>query len=1091
MLTPVCYVTPNLNKFIWELESLKGLNFEEYIFNVIKKELQLYYPSGLHIKKTTATRDDGIDIYISSPVSFNLMGVDFSLKGKENINVVIECKSTSQQKVSLDKFAKNIIVNKELPIDYFILVTNGTIVPYSYYKASLEFKERNCEFLLFDQYLLLNYLKKNNIEIPGDTSFFVFEEEPIHIEYQVRKGKINGRSCFDLYLVIKNYSSKIIEVTLNILSTRNWAVQNNVGVNIIPPFHSKCLNLIVSRIYNDGINDFRLNVFFNNKAHELFVKNPEVIYDFQPPLAGEQHKQIIAEMKESLLYLSSFQGYYLYGEAGIGKTRIIEEIIKEILDTDYKVFHFLCNIRNKKTLRTFLNAELKIQDDPTEKLWNRFYEKLRNDSFSRYFIIIEDIHNASEDFFLELKFLIQDFPQDIPCTLLIAAREDDTVYNESFYSFAMWLKENKKINDKEIVKFKDKECKQFIQSIIRDIPSLVLEKIVKLSNNNPFYIVQFIEYLLEINLVFLVNRNTVGITNVNTFSAQVYIPDKIQKLIELREKNLLLHDNGRQYLDFLYLISLYGINFPQEIIEEFWGYEYGDLLEPLFKRHFLSYDKSGNIKFDHETLFLYFSKQLSNSKNMKKICKLIVNKYGNLLYYLNNFQKGKVFFYAGQLEKAEKLFAPIIKEVEAIENISSVNLLPEYFHYLKEIYELIRLKANSPILEKLIHASVYIPMHNYDYGTTMQAINDALVLIKQNHINNEKLKYTILQLQAHTELTAANLAKAEQLFLELLVEERLKMESFTPQSRFDLFDRTASLYTRYNYYNLAQKYNKLASKVAYESEDSNLITLSVMMKAKINFYNNTEESVQHMLEAKKIMEGDKAYRINCHNNVSLLVADILLKYKKDLDLSEYIKDATLLLEEAIDKNYSFTIIRCNLLLAALYYLRGDNISIQIAEKYILNGINNSIHYGCEKLMNYFYNLKAIIALKKGMPDGEVMSYFNTMLYYLRKQNLLFLGNLDFCYGNIVSLTNYAKYIYNHGSEQMLYSFLSKLDYYQNEANCDFDCKKEKECYYTCKKNLDIFKKNISNIENKQLILVDEKNNYPLLDSKTNYFVIIH
>ena len=976
MLSSVYYVTPNLNKFIWELEDVKGLNFEEYIFNIIKKELYPYYATGLHIKRTTNTRDDGIDIYISSPVAFNLMGVEFNLKGKESINIVIECKSTSQQKVSLEKFAKNIIVNKELPIDYFILVTNGSIVPYSYYKANVEFKDRNCEFMLFDQYFLLNYLKKNNIEIPGDTSFFSFEEEPIHIEYQIRKGKINGRSCFDLYLVIKNYSPKIIEVVLNILSTRNWEVQNNVGVNIIAPFHTKCLNLTVGRIYNDGINDFKLNVFFNNKAHELFVKNPEVIYDFQPPLAGEQHKQIIAELKESLLYLSSFQGFYLYGEAGIGKTRIIEEIIKEILDTDYKIFHFLCNIRNKQTLRTFLNQELKIRDNTTTKSWDKFYKKLSNDSFSRYFIVIEDIHNASEDFFIELKSLIQDFPREIPCTLLIAAREDDSVYNESFYSFATWLKENEIINDKEIVRFKDKECKQFIQSIIRDIPQLVLEKIVKLSNNNPFYIVQFIEYLLEINLVSLVNRNTVGITNVNTFSAQVYIPDKIQKLIELREKNLLLHENGRQYIDFLYLISLYGINFPQEIIEEFWGYEYGDILEPLFKRHFLSFEKSGNIKFDHETLFLYFSKQLSLKKNIKKICKLIVNKYENLLYYLNDFQKGKVFFYAGQLKKAEKLFEPIIEEVEGIENISSVNLLPEYFHYLKEIYELFRSKEDSPILEKLIHASVYIPMHNYDYGTTMQAIKDALFLIKHNHANNEKLKYTIMQLQAHTELTAANLAKAEQLFLELLVEERLKTDSFTPQSRFDLFDRTASLYTRYNYYNLAQKYNDLASKVAYESEDSNLITLSIMMKAKIKFYSNTEKAVQYMLEAKKIMEGEKAYRINCHNNVSLLVADILLKYERDLDLSPYIKDARLLLEEAIDKNYSFTIIRCDLLLAALYYLCGDNTSIQIAEKYISNGINNSIHYGCEKLMNYFYNLKAIIALKKGMPAEEVMSYFN-------------------------------------------------------------------------------------------------------------------
>ena len=1095
MLTSVKYITKNLNNLIWELDDSKGLCFEDYIYSTIKKQLQKYYREGLRIIKTTNTRDDGIDIYITSPVAFSIMGVDFSLKGKKTISLVIECKSTSHKKISLERFAKNIIVNKELPLDYFILVTNGTIVPYSYFKAQEELQQQGCEFCLFDQYFLLNYLKETEDEIPGDTSGFVFEENPIHIEYQVRKGKIDGRNYFDLFLVIKNYTPQIVEVSLTILSNRNWDVQDNVGISSILPYHSKCIKLIVKRIYNDGIDDFKLNVFFNNESHELIVKNPEVLYDFQPPLTGEQHKEVISDLKEKLFHLSSAEFVYLYGEAGIGKTRIIDEITKDIIDTDYKILHFLCTGQHKESLKMLFYNKLKIENPLSKTSWKMLYRYLKEDQFSRYLIIIEDLHNASDDYLIELKEFIQNLPTEIPCCTIMAGREDDTVYNESFFSFSTWLKEKKELSSEEIVKLKNDECKHFIQSIVQDIPASVLEKVLKLSNKNPFYIVQFIEYLLEVQLVSLINRNTVGITNINTFSAQVYIPKKIEQLIKLREKNLLSQKYGKQYIDFLYLMSLYGINSSKEIIDEFWGGESSDKLEPLFKKRYISYDKNDTIKFDHETLYLYFRKQAFLKNNMERICKFIVKDCNSLLLYFDNFQKAQIYFYAKELKKAEELFKPIIEEVSTIQNISSINLLPEYYNYLNDIYELFQKKKRkemyTDISEKILYSSVYIPMHNYDYGTTTRAIKEALDRINRSHANNEKLRNTILQLQAHTELTAANLAKAEHLFLDLLADERLHPEDFTPQSRFDLFDRTASLYTRYNYKSLAQKYNELATKVAYKYADPKLISLSLMMKAKINYYNNTEQSVKYMVEAQNIMVQNKAYRINCHNNVSMLGADLLLKYKKEIELTNYIREAKRLLEEAVDKNYSFTIIRCNLLLATLYYLLNDTVSLISAEKYVNDGINSSIHYGCEKLMNYFYNLKAIIALSKGMSLEEVMSYFNTMIYYLRKQNLLFLGNLDFCYGNIISLTNYAKFIYYHGSEQMLYNFLGKLDYYYSDSNCDFDCSKEKQCYYTCKKNIDFFKKSVDNIEKKQLILLDESNHYPLLDPKTGYFVVIH
>lgn len=1086
MLTPVGYITENFNSQVWDFNDRSGQDFEDYIHTILANELDFYYKNDLRIVKTLHTRDDGIDLYIESPIEFLLMGNKFSLNGKKTIKMVIECKSTKHNKIALDKFAKNIIVNNELELDYFILVTNGTIVPSAFYKAIAEFEKVNCKFYLYDQYFLLQYIINSIYEIKGVIKYTP-QKYPLQLQYQIRKGRIDGRNCFELYFDIKNYSDKPINIRLNLISNRNWNVKENLNEKLVPAHQGICLRFLVKRIYNDGIDDFKLNVTYNNQSQILHIKNPEVIPDFQPPLTGRQHKKVINDIYNELLYLASSQFYYLYGEAGIGKTRIIDEIVKKVYDTNYVIAHILCNKRNKLTLKNILYKKFKIANTDNAS-WidlTNFFEENR---FSKYLIVIEDLHNSTDEFYEQLKELVISIKR-YPCVFIIAGREDDTVYNETFFSCANWLKNNAK--DIQIKRLSENDCDLFIKSIVKDIPSFVLEKLVKVSMGNPFFIVQFIEYLLEIDFATLLNRNTVGMTNVNTFSSHKYIPTKIESLIQKRQERLMQLKEGQEYIIFLQILCLFGIAAPNDIIEEYWGNENEKLLDLLFRKHYLKYDDNGDIKFDHETLFLFFNKKLENKNNLRRISQLIVKKYDGILTYLPDFQKAKVLFYAKKYSQSERLFNPIMDVIENIKNISSTNLSSDYFEYLDEIYQLAKKNNKSLLQEKIVQASVYIPMHNMDYGTTILSINKALFTIEKNHSDNSKLRNTILQLRAHTELTAAKLRQAEQLFLELLAEERIDSDKFSPESRFDLFDRTASLYTRYNHKALAQKYNILSEKVANELDDSKLISLSIMMKAKIHYYSDTQLSVNYMEQAHKIMTHDNAYRINCHNNVSIIGANVMLSANKGYHFSKYIKDTRQLLAEAIDNNYSFTIIRCNLLLAALYYLSEDNFSIVISKQYINDGINASVRYGCEKLMNYFYNLKAIISIREGTLSENTLKYFDTMLNFLIKQNLVFLGNLDFCYGNIVSITNYARFIYNYGDEQRLYRFLNKLSYYKSDQTCDFDCSKRKDCYYSCNKNIDIFKKNIERIEEKNLILLDTKYQYPLYDPYTGYYIIIH
>lgn len=310
MLTSVSYITENFNNQIWEIGEQSGQIFEEYIHSILVNELKAYYRDNLRIIKTMQTRDDGIDIYIESPVEFSLMGIKFSLNGKNKIKIIIECKSTIHNKIVLDKFAKNILINNDMDLDYFILVTNGTIVPSAYHKCITELEKNNGKFLLFDQYFLLQFLSNSKYKILGKVRYFP-HKAPLQLQYQLRKGRIEGRNCFELFLDAKNYSNTPISITLNLISNRNWNIEEKLSEKLIPAHQGICLKFLVKRVYNDGIDDFKVSIFYNNQSQILNIKNPEVVPNFQPLLTGSLHKRFKNEIYNELLNVSSSKFFYI------------------------------------------------------------------------------------------------------------------------------------------------------------------------------------------------------------------------------------------------------------------------------------------------------------------------------------------------------------------------------------------------------------------------------------------------------------------------------------------------------------------------------------------------------------------------------------------------------------------------------------------------------------------------------------------------------------------------------------------------------------------------------------------------------------
>ena len=90
-----------------------------------------------------------------------------------------------------------------------------------------------------------------------------------------------------------------------------------------------------------------------------------------------------------------------------------------------------------------------------------------------------------------------------------------------------------------------------INILFEDIPSEIINQIVNASQCNPFYIIQFIEYLFDIKLVKLLNRNTIGIINIEEFATRINLPQKINELIDKRVEVLNKGPLGFKYVEFL------------------------------------------------------------------------------------------------------------------------------------------------------------------------------------------------------------------------------------------------------------------------------------------------------------------------------------------------------------------------------------------------------------------------------------------------------------------------------------------------------------------------------------------------------------
>lgn len=228
----------------------------------------------------------------------------------------------------------------------------------------------------------------------------------------------------------------------------------------------------------------------------------------------------------------------------IGKSRFIDEFIKMISKQSYFIKSFDLKPQNQETMTEIYNfLEIEIQNSST------FCSNLQsyNNKYRQRIIVIDNFHNAKDDFLEEVKKYY--YNQNNLIKLIIVGRTDYTVGSLKYYEFVNWSKNELNNNDKNnnstefskavvLKKLSNDDCEKLINSIIKDIPLEALDILKKNANGNPLYVTQFIEYLLDKKLIYIANRNSVGIIDTNHFYSKEGIPKTVYEIYECRFKTL-------------------------------------------------------------------------------------------------------------------------------------------------------------------------------------------------------------------------------------------------------------------------------------------------------------------------------------------------------------------------------------------------------------------------------------------------------------------------------------------------------------------------------------------------------------------------
>lgn len=1070
--------SPNIK---WDLGINLGKPFEEFVADIIKLQLQDFHPR-IKVQQTSYCGDGGKDVIVTSEINnFTVLGQRFTCSGKKNITIFFECKSTDNDVLRYDKISSSSSRAQFQDIDYYVLVTNSTVLPQTCWYISEELSTYGIKFMLIDSFLLGKAINELNIKNCFNNPYEKSDSADFYYEYQVEPLVPQQKNKYNIYLACRNYSNTQKHCTIKLKTDVDWNISNNVFSFLIPPQGIVTKRITVEQSHYDGIPELLFNIQINGTESILMIKGIQGLQIFEPPFFGDKRKDLIKNLEQELKSSNKPNIICFWGEAGIGKTRVVKELLIKLQGTYFDFYD--CRLQKgkspEKDIQKFLINNNYIKKQEYKNLSEMFLN-CKKDFWKTPIIVFDDFHNASKDFIEQIKSLRN---LSTGAVIIICGRTDFSVGDINYLSFISWIKSEIPKYCFEIEPLSDNETRRFIKVLIDGIPEYALEKLFALSMKNPLFIIQYIEYLLDCDLVRLQNRNTVGIVDVNKFHLNKYMPKKVSNIYKLRIENLLKCERGTACLRLLYKLSFCNGKISSEFFCKFFEVEYDELGE-LLKRRLVKYDPNGDITFIHESLYLYIKKSLEDKKRTCKSIAINLLENIDLPRILNSFQMGKVYLYAHEYENARRNFNPIKDWISNVDNISNVNVNIEYYEYLYDVFELfVRKNGDVDIAKRALLMRVYITLHHFAPINAVNECDKVLSKLKKfKCLEDKKFRISILELKAHALMNSGLYPDGEILLKEIQAQWLCDKTIMDNGTLFDLYDRLTSVYRHFNLKELAIRYSTLSINLADNLNDAKLQMLANRTKYKLYLYvdeKSRDSALQKSIAMNKIVPSK---RIKTDNDLDLCGLELLANRPDKLD--DLIQRINTLLEYIEANNFSRAKIHGYFLLAICNLLKGTETALRLAKEYTDKAIGLSTSYGIVGYLWRLNNLNAIIEMRLNFDGEKVYKSFNTVFEILKSRGLLYIGNRDLCHGNILALSNIGYYFQEHKFESQFYEKMALVTYTGKGKYTYTKDDNEQNSVHT------FLVHQYNQAKNKLVLFVDSQPTGLLRDPQTDYFIIL-
>lgn len=1024
--------SPNLT---WQMEADLGQNFEDFIAKIITLQLHQLHPQ-VQVFQTRRVADGGKDVIVSSQINtLNILGQNFTSTNGKGIQICFECKSTDNNTLRYDKISSSssrMQFQATDKYDYYVLVTNSEILPQAYWYLTKSLEKSNISFRLIDGYLLGTYLlslEEPELQHALNNPYSSSDHADFYYEYQVDTMVSQLTNRYDLYLLFRNYSNKEKHCVLQLRTDVDWNTSEDNISFVIAPSGATVKKITVEQNHFDGIPELLFHIQINGTESVVMINGINGTQIFEPPFLGESRMQLVNSLAERLKSTIPPSIVCFWGDAGIGKTRLVQELFSRLQGTLFDLYE--CKFQKghtpKREIESFLLENGYIQDGQYTDFVSMI-ESCRTPFGNRAVIFLDDFHNADDSFLCEIQRL-KSTPSSI--TLLIGGRTDFTIGNINYLSFVQWAYENLTDSCFTIEPLTDDEAKNLIKVLIDGIPPYALDKLFNLSAKNPLFIVQYVEYLLDCSLVKLQNRNTVGITDINKFHAKRFMPKQIADIYYQRLSHLRKEKDGETCLKLLYKIALCNGKMSLTLLNTFFEDSY-DQLNELIRRRLFKYEEDETIAFTHESLFLYVIEHLKGQKAIRaSLAKEIVS-IPNISHVLSTFQTGRLYLYSKDYKKAREYLHVIETWLIEADNISNINVNLDYYDYLDDMFELFRhARKNLTLAKKALLLRIYITLHHFAPIKAVDECDIAQKKLKQYKMADDRSFYlSIMELKAHALMNAGLYPDGEILLKEIQADWLCNKDILSDKTLFDLYDRFSAIYRAFNLIDLSKTYNTLSINLADKLDDNRLRALAYRTKFKINLYSNMNlcrESLQKSAEATKLTPSK---RIEMDNSLDFCALEILSNPTVQQDKSIFMLNS--LLQDIEANNLHRAQIHCFFLLAICNLLKDEERATHLAKEYVERAINLSTSYGIVGYLWRLHNLQAIVGIRMGAESQLIYKIFSTVFDILKRQGLLYIGNRDACEGNILALSNFGYYLQERKFESQFYQTMSLVTFMGQE-----------------------------------------------------------